>query len=271
MSELASAIYRGTVIHQRIRPVQHHFHYAVSAWLFDLDELAQLDRLHLFSSERFNLFSFYSRDHGDGSDTPLKRQIKNLLAEQDVDTGDGAIRLLCYPRMFGYVFNPLSVFYCYDENGTLRAIIYEVSNTFSERHAYLIPLEEPQAGEGKAGSRIMLQQQCNKLFYVSPFMPMQTDYRFRLLPPAEQVMVLIEQHDAEGHVFDASFSGNRVALDNWTVLKTFLRHPLMTLKVIVGIHWEALHLWRKGMTIQPRPVQPRYQITRVDSQGVHGS
>ncbi|MBE0509953.1 MAG: DUF1365 domain-containing protein [Chromatiales bacterium] len=272
MANLASAIYRGTVMHRRLRPVAHRFRYAVSAWLFDLDELAQLDRLRLFSNERFNLFSFYARDHGDGSDTPLKQQIKTLLAEQGVDTGDGAIRLLCYPRMFGYVFNPLSVFYCHDETDKLRAIIYEVSNTFSQRHAYLIPLAASQVDAGEGGSRAMLQQQCDKLFYVSPFMPMQTHYRFRLLPPAEQVTVLIQQHDTEGRVFDASFSGRRVALDNRAVLKTFLRHPLMTLKVIVGIHWEALRLWRKGMAIQPRPEQPRYQVTRIDAQvGVPGS
>jgi DUF1365 family protein len=271
MGALASAIYRGTVMHHRLRPVKHRFCYGVSAWLFDLDELPQLDRLRLFSNERFNLFSFYARDHGDGSDTPLKQQLKTLLTEQGIEIGNGAIQLLCYPRMFGYVFNPLSVFYCHDEGGKLKAMIYEVSNTFKQRHAYLIPLSDTQQDACEQLDKQMLQQQCDKLFYVSPFMPMQTHYRFRMQPPTEQVLVAIQQHDTEGRLFDASFQGKRIELDNAAVLKTFLRHPLMTLKVIVGIHWEALRLWRKGMVVQPRPEQPPYQITRIDTEGVHGS
>ena len=258
---LHSAIYQGTVMHHRYRPVAHRFSYRVCTWLFDLDELAELDKLRFFSNEGFNIFSLYARDHGDGSDLPLKQQIMALLERHGIACGNGRIRLLCYPRMFGYVFNPLSVFYCYDDSEQLKAIIYEVNNTFNQRHAYLIPVLPPAVAND---DKPLIQQGCDKLFYVSPFMPMETRYHFRMQPPDTRVAVMIQQHDEQGHVFDASFSGERVALNNASVLKIFLRHPLMTIKVIAGIHWEALQLWRKGLGIQPRPQQPGYQVTLID-------
>ncbi|MFN3880828.1 MAG: DUF1365 domain-containing protein [Nitrincola lacisaponensis] len=260
---LQSAIYVGEVMHQRLRPVKHRFVYRVSTWLIDLNELEALHQLPGFSVDRFNLFAFYQRDHGDGSDTPLVLQIRQILETHGIAIGQGAIRLLCYPRILGYVFNPLSVFYCHDESGQLRAILYEVSNTFGQRHSYLIPVEQ------HARSAVTpIRQQASKDFYVSPFMPMETDYQFQMLPPENQVAVRIRQTDPEGPLFDASFTGQRLALEPRSVIKAFLRHPLMTLKVIGGIHWEALHLWRKGMKLQPRPEHPPYRVSLVNSQGV---
>ncbi|WP_151669295.1 DUF1365 domain-containing protein [Nitrincola schmidtii] len=256
---LSSAIYRGEVIHHRFRPVKHRFTYKVSSWLIDLDELDQLNQLPGFSVDKFNLFSFYHRDHGDGSDTPLRIQIQNVLKDHNIDTGNGAIRLLCYPRVVGYVFNPLSVFYCHDESGDVKAILYEVSNTFKQRRSYLIPVEP---------SSSIIRQQASKDFYVSPFMPMETDYQFQMLPPAEKVAVRIRQTDSEGALFDASFTGERIAIEKKSVITTYFRHPLMTLKVMGGIHWEALNLWRKGMKLQPRPDHPSYRVSLVHPQGV---
>jgi DUF1365 family protein len=257
---LHSGIYLGEVMHQRLRPVNHRFVYRVSAWLIDLEELEALDRFKCLSIDRFNLFAFYQRDHGDGSSTPLRTQIKSLLKQHKIETGSGAVRLLCYPRLFGYVFNPLSVFYCYNESGDLSAILYEVSNTFGQRHSYLIPVEADKAE--------VIRQQADKAFYVSPFMPMQTAYQFRLQPPNGNLAVMIRQIDDQGPLFDATFSGRRVEITQQSILKTFLRHPLMTLKVIGGIHWEALRLWRKGMKVQPRPIQPTYCVSLVNTQGV---
>lgn len=259
-----SAIYRGEVMHQRFKPVKHRFIYKVSSWLIDLEELERLDCLPGFSVNRFNLFSLYHRDHGDGSDTPLRTQIQHLLKEYCIDTGSGAIRLLCYPRILGYVFNPLSVFYCYNDAGDLKAILYEVSNTFNQRRSYLIPVDYKQY----PSSNNVIKQSANKDFYVSPFMPMETDYQFQMLPPNSTVAVRIRQSDAEGALFDAGFTGERIAIDARSVIKTFLRHPLMTFKVMGGIHWEALSLWRKGMKLQPRPEHPTYRVSLVQPHGV---
>ncbi len=257
---IKSSIFRGEVMHHRLRPVKHRFTYKVSSWLIDLDELDQLNRLSGFSVNRFNLFSFNEKDHGDGTDTPLKQQIQQVLNDHGINIDGGSVQLLCYPRILGYVFNPLSVFYCHDTSGRLKAILYEVSNTFNQRRSYLIPVEPSSAK--------VIRQQATKDFYVSPFMPMETDYQFQMQPPQETVSVRIRQTDTQGALFDASFVGERVAIDQQSVFKTFLRHPLMTLKVIGGIHWEALQLWRKGMRLQPRPEHPRYQVSLVQPQGV---
>lgn len=257
---LHSGIYSGEVMHQRFRPVTHRFIYKVSAWLIDLDELETLNQFKGVSIDRVNLFAFYQRDHGNGSNTPLIAQIKDLLQQHNIQTGTGAVRLLCYPRLLGYVFNPLSVFYCYNESGDLGAILYEVSNTFGQRHSYLIPVDASCSG--------VIRQQADKAFYVSPFMPMQTAYQFRLQPPNANLSVMIRQTDDQGPLFDATFSGQRIEITQQSILKTFIRHPLMTLKVIGGIHWEALRLWRKGMKIQPRPEQPSYRVSLVNPQGV---
>lgn len=256
----SSCLYAGQVMHHRMKPEKHRFIYRVTSMLIDLDELDQLDRsLRWFSRNRFNLFSFHDRDHGDGSDQPLLQQIRQVLAEHGIETGAGRVQLLCYPRLFGYVFNPLSVFYCYDEAGRLRAILYEVSNTFNQKHNYLIPVSDPEADQ--------IRQSCDKDFYVSPFISMATRYHFRLQPPAERVAVCIRQTDAESAVLHATFTGQRRTLSDRSLLRTFFSYPLMTFKVIAGIHWEALRIWRKKVPIQPRPVPPSHRTTLVTRTG----
>ncbi len=248
-TETASCLYTGTVMHRRFKPHAHRLNYRVFWALLDLDELPNLaSRLRLFSLKGFNLFGFRNADHGDGSDRPLRAQVEEHLAKAGIDLNGGAIRLLCMPRLFGFVFNPISVYYCYNRSGALKALLYQVHNTFGQRHSYLIPVDS------KPGDP--LEQRCLKAFYVSPFMDMDIDYRFRVQPPDKRVALAIECSDAQGPVLMASLAGERQALTDAALLRAFLSFPLMTLKVVAGIHWEALKLWIKGMRLRSRPPAP---------------
>ncbi len=243
-------------MHQRVRPRRHRLCYRVFFLLADLDELADLHgRLPLFSHNRFNLFSFFDKDHGSGDGGPLRPWIERHLAEAGVDLGGGAIRLLCFPRVLGYVFNPLTVYFCYRTHGELGAILYEVSNTFGERHTYLAPVEASRAG--------VLTHRCDKEFYVSPFNAVVGGYRFRVEPPGQSVTVVINQSDTEGPLFHAALRAKRVPLTQGALLTAFVRYPLLTLKVIAGIHWEALRLWGKGLRLVDRPRPPARPVTVV--------
>lgn len=248
-AELSSCLYTGTVMHRRFKPHAHRLNYRVFWCLLDLDELPHLpSRLRFFSLKGFNLFGFRNADHGDGSDRPLRAQVEAHLATAGIDLGGGAIRLLCMPRLLGFVFNPISVYYCYDRGGALKALLYQVHNTFGQRHSYLIPVDS-KPGEP-------LEQRCLKAFYVSPFMDMDIAYRFRVQPPDKRVALVIESSDAQGPVLFASLAGERHALTDAALLRAFLSFPFMTLKVVAGIHWEALNLWIKGMRLRPRPPAP---------------
>jgi len=250
----ASALYLGHVAHARIRPRRHNLSYRLYSMLFDLDELPALHRrLRLFSLNRFNLLSFRDRDHGDGSATPLRAQIDALLARAGIAAG-GPIRMLCYPRVLGTAFNPLSTFFCHRPDGTLAAILYEVNNTFGQRHSYLIPVE---------ADVLPVRQSCAKGFYVSPFMAMDMTYDFTVRPPSAEVAITVRGSDAEGTVITASFTGTRRELSDAALLATFLRYPLLTLKVVGGIHWEALKLLAKGLRLRPRPAPPGHAVTVV--------
>ncbi|HUB97954.1 MAG TPA: DUF1365 family protein [Stellaceae bacterium] len=248
-----SALYFGTVLHQRLRPVRHDLTYRVFSMVVDLDELPAVGRrLKLLSHNRFNLFSFHDRDHGARRDEPLKPQIEAMLGTAGIDLAGGSIKLLCFPRVLGYVFNPLSVYFCHHRDGLLRAILYEVSNTFGQQHGYLIPV---------SGADAVVRQSCDKEFYVSPFMAMEGRYEFRLAAPGDRLAIYIRQHDHAGPILHASLEGIRAPLDDQMLARAFLRYPLMTLKVIAGIHWEALRLWRKGLRPLPRPAPPLDAVT----------
>jgi DUF1365 family protein len=226
--------------------------------LFDLDELPDLSRrLRLFGHNRFALLSFHDRDHGDGSATPLRAQIDAQLARAGIAAG-GAVRVLCYPRVLGTAFNPLSTFFCHRPDGSLAAMLYEVNNTFGQRHTYLIPVES---------DAVPLRQSCAKGFYVSPFMAMDMRYDFAVQPPGAEVSITVRGSDAAGTVITANFAGQRRDLSDRTLLATFLRHPLLTLKVVGGIHWEALKLLAKGMRLVPRPAPPGHAVTVVREGG----
>jgi uncharacterized protein len=254
-----SALYAGSVMHRRLRPKPHRLRYRVFWMLLDLDEIELLaKRLPLFSRNRVNAVSFYDADHGDRSGRPLRPQIDQMLCQADFDPSGGSVQLLCMPRIFGYGFNPLSVYFCRDRHGEMTAVIYEVHNTFGECHSYLIP-----AGEADG----MINQNCRKIFYVSPFMGMDMDYEFRLRVPDERVSLAIRATDAGGPILVAALAGNRRALSNANLLSLSMAYPLLTLKVIGAIHWHALRLWLKGIRLRRRPLPPSTPVTIVRTEG----
>lgn len=234
----ASALFVGEVVHIRHRPARHRLSYRIVMGLFDLDELPALARRsRLFGHNRAGLFSFHERDHGDGSGRALRPQVERALAEAGIAPPGGPIRILCMPRLLGYVFNPLSVYFCHAPDGELRAIVHEVNNTFGERHCYALP-----ASTGTDG---LVRQHCAKQFRVSPFLPRDLDYSFTITPPGEKAAVHIRVDRHGEQVLSAWFAGRRISFTTRALLRQWLRHPAMTFKVIAGIHWEALFLWRK--------------------------
>jgi DUF1365 family protein len=254
MTDDAFALYRGTVMHQRLRPRRHRLRYRVFTLLLDLDGLDDVAaRLRLFSRNRFNLFSFHDRDYGAGTSETLRDQVERHLREAGIDADGGPIRLLTMPRLLGYAFNPLSVYFCYRRSGALAAILYEVSNTFGERHSYVIPVI------GDSGRPI--RQECAKRLYVSPFLDMDMTYSFRVIPPDRRVGIAISGRDAQGPIIVASLFAERAALSDSGLALAFVTYPLLTLKVIAGIHWEALLIWLKGIRLRGRPRPPEQAAT----------
>ncbi len=255
---LRSTLYVGAVMHRRLRPRAHRLRFRVFWTLLDLDEIDSLPRrLRLFSRNRFNAFSFHDADHGDGSRTPLRVQVERHLDAAGIEIAGGRIALFCMPRIFGYGFNPLSVYFCHRRDGALAAILYEVHNTFGERHSYLFP-----AG-GSDGD--VIEQECQKAFYVSPFMDMDLTYRFRVAVPDERIALNIRTGDRDGLMLVAALSGKRRPLTDGTLLRVLASHPLVTLKVIGGIHWHALRMVLKGFGLRQRPRPPAVPVTVVNA------
>ncbi|MEP0235377.1 DUF1365 domain-containing protein [Roseibium sp.] len=245
--DAAACLYSGSVMHARMKPVAHRFNYDVFSLLIDLDRLEDAAGLSpFFSIRRFNLVSFDPKDHGprDGSD--LRQHVDALLEAQGLKR-PSKVLLLAYPRILGTVFNPLAVYYAYDETDALVAMVYEVRNTFGDLHQYVAPVREGQLSS--AG----LRQDQEKLFYVSPFIDMDQHYHFRLMPPGQSVRIRILETDDEGPLLSATFSGNHKPLTSSVLLKLCIRIPLLTAKVVGGIHWQAFKIWRKRVRFYPRP------------------
>lgn len=234
---LNSAIYVGEVVHQRHRPKKHGLRYRVFSLLIDLDELPQLNQLRWFGHNRKARFSFRDADHGAG--LPLRDWATQKLQAAGLPE-PGRIRLLCYPRILGYVFNPLSVWFCDGAAGEPLATIYEVHNTFGERHTYVLPVDAPQ-------------QSAEKAFHVSPFIGMDARYQFKIHRPDGRVRIAINETEAGEPLLYAAFTGDRRELTDANLRRLFFTHPLMTLKVTAGIHWEALQLFLKGVRYIPHP------------------
>jgi hypothetical protein len=215
--------------------------------LIDLDRLGDADRLSpLFGVNRAALYGFHESDHGDRDGSSLRAYVQRRAAEHGIDLSGGRVLLLCYPRLLGYTFNPLSVYFCHRADGSLALVIYEVSNTFGEIHPYVLPV---RAGDLSAAG---VRQQQDKLFYVSPFVGMAMRYRFRISPPGAEVKLRILETDCDGPLLAATFIGRHRALSTRALLRAFVALPLVTAKIIAAIHWEALRLWLKGARLVAR-------------------
>jgi len=239
-----SCIYRGIVMHHRKRPVDHRFTYRVFSLLLDIDRLDELAAgLWSLRIDRPWLTSFYRRDHGPRDGSGLRPWVEARLREAGVSAKPGRVLLLAMPRLLGFMFNPLSVYFCYDERDALAAIVYEVKNTFGGQHAYVL-----RAGAGEAA----FSHDCAKDFYVSPFIDMTARYQFRLRAPGERLTMAIRETDGDGCFFVASHTAARLPLEDRALLGCVMGHSLLSLKVVAGIHLEALRLWLKGAPYFPR-------------------
>ena len=262
MTEVVSGIYSGFVVHERLRPRRHRHRYRVFSLLLDLDEMSGLSRrFNLLAHNRRAYFSIRDEDHGDGKG--IRHWVETELGKNGLQGAAHRILMLCYPRIMGYVFNPMTVFFCYRRDGNLGAIVYEVHNTFKERYSYALPVN--------GASNTVIRQHCAKQFYVSPFVPMDCTYDSRIQPPAEQVRVVIREEDRDGLLLAAAFSGRHSPLSDGALFAAAVRYPLMTLKVIAGIHFEALRLFLKripyfkhslsGLQLESRSSQTKGQIS----------
>lgn len=238
-----SALARGTVVHRRAAPPAHAFRYGVFMTLVDLDELPSLDRrLRLFGSERARPLSFRAADHLDGRGD-LRAALARIVQSEGHELPGGPVRLLTNCRVLGYVFNPVSFWYCHHEDGRLALLVAEVNNTYGDRHCYVLPV----AREGGEWRR-------KKLMHVSPFTrPEAGTYRFRVHDPAQRVEVAIDLEQAGETVVSTRLSLALEPLTDRAIAAAFARHPLMTATVIGAIHFEALRLWWKGARFWSRP------------------
>lgn len=245
-----SALYAGTVAHRRVWPRRHQLAYRCFWLLLDLDEAAKPGFSGwLLGINRMAVMSVRDTDHGNGSGEPLRAQVARLLAASEISSAPASVQLLTMPRVLGYVFNPLSVYFCRDAQERLFAIIYEVNNTFGERRAYVLPV----APDAPTAAKRPIRQSCAKDMYVSPFNGTDMTYAFSVVPPEETMRVAITTSDAERTVLYANMTGERRALAPRHLLRALVTVPFAPLKVITAIHWEALRLWLKGVPLHPRP------------------
>lgn len=250
-----AALYPSRVSHRRLFPKPYRFVYRVFYLLVDIDHIDDTARrLRLFSHNRFNLLSLYDRDHGRGEIGGLRLWAESLLREHGIELEGGRIRLLCLPRVFGYGFNPISLWYCEHADGSLRAVIAEVHNTFGERHSYLLA----SGGEAMPYQQVHEKDKC---FHVSPLMDMEGRYRFEFNDPAERSRLVIREYRRGELLMVATLAGERRVLTDSSILKQVLTMPWMALKVVAGIHWEALKIWLRGTKFHSKPAPPGHEAS----------
>ncbi len=252
---VANALYVGEVVHNRTANFEHRLCYGLYMLLLDIDAIAATTRrLRLLTPGHFGLMSFTAHDHGDRSTTPLRTQIETHLSAAGIDLAGGPIRLLTMPRILGYGFNPISVYFCHRPDETLAALVYEVTNTFHERHSYLVAVPEAEAPGP-------IRQTTEKRFFVSPYMDMALTYDFTVREPGEAVSVVVAVRRGDTPILTASFAGKRRPLTDSQLLRAFVSHPLLTWKVTAGIHWEALKMMLKGARYRDRKAPPAHAVT----------
>lgn len=252
---LAGGLLLTQVAHARLRPKRNQFVYSVYYLCFALQDMPRLAG-RLLSLSRFNLFSFYASDHGAGHGMPLEAWVRKVLADWGVMGADGPVVLLTLPRLLGYVFNPVSFFFCLDQAGGLRAVISEVNNTFGDRHCYISFHDD-----GRAITQDDVLHSA-KMMHVSPFVDVTGEYRFRFAYRDQRIGVWIDHHDTDGALITTSLAGERLELNSGNLLRCFFRYPLITVKVIALIHYQALKLWLKGIRYRTRPTPPSTEISR---------
>jgi uncharacterized protein len=251
-----SQIFTGTVVHKRLRPREHALSYGVFSLLLDLDHIdATATASRLFSRNRFNVLSFYDSDHGPGDGTRADVHARELFAAAGVGTAGLQILLLAYPRVLGYVFNPISVYYAVTQEGGLAGLIYEVNNTWGERRSYVV-----HAGEGQGR---LYGQSARKELHVSPFAAATGKYGFRVTVPADDLLVGVQLSDPDGALLKTHFKGVAEGWSDRRLAGLLFRFPLLTLKIISAIHVEALKLWWKGVPLSRGHSKPGYSISYV--------
>ncbi|MCG8695226.1 MAG: DUF1365 domain-containing protein [Minwuiales bacterium] len=255
-----SCLYFGRVMHHRYSPAVHRFEYRTMSLYVDIDRLDALSRRsRLFSYNRFNLFSFHDRDHGPRDGSPLRGWVDRVVGECGIRLDDGPVMLLCFPRFLGYVFNPLSIYFCHNASGDLSAIVYEVKNTFGEQHCYVV-----KTGATNTVRRVMVHSAAKK-FYVSPFMDMDAHYDFRIKAPDARLGVVIRHQAADGVAMLATQRGRRQSFTDRSFVRALFAFPFISQKVIGAIHWEAARLWLKGVKVRRHRASAARGITEARS------
>lgn len=249
----AHALYKSLVVHKRFAPKVHAFRYRVFSLLLDLNDLDSADKEGgwVFGVNRRALLSFWDKDHGTGDGAPVGAWARGVLNQANIEWDGTGLSLLCFARMWGFVFNPLAIYYATNADGGLAGILYQVSNTFGERHSYVL------AGDGT----LIAKHGIDKGFHVSPFMDMDQRYEFRLAAPSDTLSVVIEEFSSAEKTLIAVQTGTKAPFTKKALLGLFARHPLMSLKIITAIHYEALHLWRKGLRFYSKPQVPAADVT----------
>jgi len=248
-----AALYRGEVVHKRLHPVEHKLRYSVFSMLVDVDHLQDSAKTtRLFSLDRFNLFSLRQRDHGFRDQRSLSEFANTIAKRCGLQNEIVRTQMLFYPRILGFAFNPLTVYFCQNAADDVVLAIYEVRNTFGEDLTYVL-----KAGPDRNGT---YNHAIDKAFYVSPFNDVEGDYSFHITRPAEDLTVGVALKTEDGPLLRTHFRGTRHALSDKNLLKVFFAYPLMTLKIVAGIHWEALKLWRKGLKLTTKPKAPEPRV-----------
>ena len=256
-------LYTLRVMHARRVAPLYRFTYRIFSVLFDVD---RLDELHaarrFFSHNRFNLLGLHDADHGSGEKGGLRRWAEGICATQGIALVGGRIRLLAQPRMFGWAFNPVSFWYCEHADGSLRAVIAEVRNTFGEKHSYLLSaasLTEPASAASAIPYGVELVK--DKCFHVSPLFDLEGRYHFRFGEPGEKISVRLDETRRGEPLIDTAMAGTASAFTDAAMLGQVLRMPVQALKVLAGIHWQALKIWRRGAKFHKKPDPPKVEVT----------